>query len=37
LIDAAPHHMELRQQRAALLEQVHLPEVANYDRKASGQ
>lgn len=32
LIDAAPHNLELRQQRAALLEQVYLPEVADYDR-----
>lgn len=36
LIDAAPHNLELRRQRAALLEQVHLSEVAAYDRKTNG-
>ncbi|MBI3988963.1 MAG: DUF928 domain-containing protein [candidate division NC10 bacterium] len=32
LIEAAPHDPMLRQQRAALLEQVGLPEIAEYDR-----
>jgi hypothetical protein len=34
LIDAAPQDTTLRQQRAALLEQVGLPQVAMYDRQA---
>ena len=33
LIAAAPRDMTLRQQRAALLEQQGLPEVAAYDRQ----
>jgi hypothetical protein len=33
LIDAAPQDTTLRQQRAALLEQVDLPPVAAYDRQ----
>ncbi len=36
LIDAAPQHIGLRQQRAALLDQVFLSQVADYDRKAKG-
>jgi hypothetical protein len=37
LIEAAPHNLNLRHQRAALTEQVSLPEVADYDRKTRGQ
>ena len=37
LIDAAPRDLGLRYQRAALMEQVNLQEVADYDRKAKGQ
>jgi hypothetical protein len=33
LIDAAPHDVGLRQRRAALLEQVELPDIAAEDRR----
>ena len=35
-IEAAPHDATLRVQRAALLEQVGLSEVADYDRAQTG-
>jgi len=33
MIDAAPDDQVLRRQRASLLEQVKLPEIAEYDRR----
>jgi len=37
LIEASPHNLNLRHQRAALTEQVSLQEVADYDQKIKGQ
>ena len=36
LIEASPKDMNLRKQRAGLLEQVGLPEVAEYELKQAG-